>query len=153
MYDSKHDQRMISHMISAIKSRDHYMIPGSVGLPGFHQPAASGFSVLRHFLLQQALWLGLGQLHQGSQYRQGSAGQELDEAHLLLCGSRCDCRDLHRWPCQLPLEVIFHTDHSNPQLRLRVCFRRLTRGKTGLIMEPRRRYPCLLLNISRSLKN
>ena len=24
--DSKHDQRMISHMISAIKSRDHYMI-------------------------------------------------------------------------------------------------------------------------------
>ena len=26
MYDSKHDQRMISHMISAIKSRDHYMI-------------------------------------------------------------------------------------------------------------------------------
>ena len=26
MYDSKHDQRTISHMISAIKSRDHYMI-------------------------------------------------------------------------------------------------------------------------------
>ena len=26
VYDSKHDQRMISHMISAIKSRDHYMI-------------------------------------------------------------------------------------------------------------------------------
>ena len=26
MYDSKHDQRMISHMIRAIKSRDHYMI-------------------------------------------------------------------------------------------------------------------------------
>ena len=24
--DSKHDQRMISHLISAIKSRDHYMI-------------------------------------------------------------------------------------------------------------------------------
>ena len=25
MYDSKHDQRMISHMISAIKSRDHHI--------------------------------------------------------------------------------------------------------------------------------
>ena len=28
MYDSKHDQRMISHMISAITSRDHYMTLG-----------------------------------------------------------------------------------------------------------------------------
>ena len=26
MYDSKYDQRMISHMISTIKSLDHYMI-------------------------------------------------------------------------------------------------------------------------------
>ena len=38
MYDSKHDQRMISHMISAIKSRDHYMIVmwegASGGAPG-----------------------------------------------------------------------------------------------------------------------
>ena len=63
------------------------------GLLGFHrqqQSAAAGVFDLCSVLLQQTLWLGMGQLYAGGQCRQRIEGPQLDEAHIQISGAHLD---------------------------------------------------------------